>query len=205
VRFCNLFTTANPKDDLAAAYLESLHAALRHAPEELYLYPLYVRPLTGLERRSEAWGDIRLACYRAGRTLLLDLGYEQVSMRMFRRKQAPSSRRQAPGGDEVRRLVALPAIEPGAWRQAPGAAWRHDEYGSVYCCQEDGMVGLGCGARSYTRGLHYATEYAVGAPGVKAILAEYVARPAEAFDAAEYGCALDEEEQRRRYVIQSLL
>jgi oxygen-independent coproporphyrinogen-3 oxidase len=67
------------------------------------------------------------------------------------------------------------------------------------------MVGLGCGARSYTRGLHYATEYAVGAPGVKAILAEYVARPAEAFDAAEYGCVLDGEEQRRRYVIQSLL
>ena len=27
------------------------------------------------------------------------------------------------------------------------------------------MVGLGCGARSYTRALHYGSEYAVGEPG----------------------------------------
>ena len=35
-----------------ASWLESLRAALRWQPEELYLYPLYVRPLTGLERRT---------------------------------------------------------------------------------------------------------------------------------------------------------
>ncbi|MBD4029592.1 coproporphyrinogen III oxidase family protein, partial [Xanthomonas citri pv. citri] len=31
----------------------------------------------------------------------------------------------------------------------------------VYCCQSDGMVGIGCGARSYTAGLHYSSEYGV--------------------------------------------
>jgi oxygen-independent coproporphyrinogen-3 oxidase len=188
-----------------ASWLQSLQAALRYAPEELYLYPLYVRPLTGLERRSEAWDDIRLACYRAGRSLLLDLDYEQVSMRMFRRKQRAALGARRSAGTQAGRLAVWPTIGPSAKRRAPSAARRNDEHGPVYCCQEDGMVGLGCGARSYTRGLHYATEYAVGAPGVKAILAEYVARPAEAFDAAEYGCVLDGEEQRRRYVIQSLL
>jgi oxygen-independent coproporphyrinogen-3 oxidase len=154
-----------------ASWQGSLRTALRFAPEELYLYPLYVRPLTGLDRRGEAWDDLRLACYRAGRALLLEAGYAQVSMRMFRQTR--------PDGDAAD--------------------------GPVYCCQEDGMVGLGCGARSYTHGLHYSSEYAVGARGVRAILAEYVSRPEERFAFAEYGCWLGPEEQRRRHIIQSLL
>src|SRR6185295_6717962 len=32
------------------SWLESLRMALAYQPEELYLYPLYVRPLTGLDR-----------------------------------------------------------------------------------------------------------------------------------------------------------
>jgi oxygen-independent coproporphyrinogen-3 oxidase len=156
-------------------WLVSLRTALRFAPEELYLYPLYVRPLTGLGRRAdgaspeEQWDEQRLACYRAGRSLLLDAGYSQVSMRMFRARHAPS------------------------------------EDGPVYCCQDDGMVGLGCGARSYTQALHYSSEYAVGATGVRAILSDYLSRPPSSFDVAHYGVWLSAEDRRRRYVIQSLL
>ncbi len=155
------------------SWLVSLRAALRFEPEEVYLYPLYVRPLTGLARSSGAdYADsdgILLACYREGRDLLLEAGYTQVSMRMFRASHAPV------------------------------------ETGPVYCVQDDGMVGLGCGARSYTRTHHYSSEYAVGAKGVRAILNEYVATPAEAFDFAYYGFSLNDEEHRRRYVIKSLL
>jgi oxygen-independent coproporphyrinogen-3 oxidase len=79
------------------------------------------------------------------------------------------------------------------------------EEGPVYCCQEDGMVGLGCGARSYTRGLHYSSEYAVAARGVRQILDAYVARPEESFGLADHGYQLDADDQRRRYAIQSLL
>jgi oxygen-independent coproporphyrinogen III oxidase len=150
-------------------WLASIRAALEYAPEELYLYPLYVRPLTGLGRSGRAWDDQRLACYRAGRDLLLSHGYEQVSMRMFR----------------------APALG--------------EEAGPVYCCQDDGMVGLGCGARSYTRGLHYSREYAVGALGVRAIIADYLARTDEALATADYGFRLGPEDQRRRYILQSLL
>jgi oxygen-independent coproporphyrinogen-3 oxidase len=152
-----------------ASWLASVRAALRWRPEELYLYPLYVRPLTGLGRSRREGEDIRPACYREARALLLGAGYAQVSMRLFRARHAPT-----------------------------------DE-GPVYCCQEDGMVGVGCGARSYTRALHYATEYAVRAPGIREIIADYVARPDEAFDWADYGFRLGPDEQRRRYVIQSLL
>lgn len=155
------------------SWLASLDAALRYAPEELYLYPLYVRPLTGLGRRERRPEDTRLALYRAGREQLLTSGYEQVSLRMFRRK---------------------PATTVG---RAPA--------GPVYCCQEDGMVGIGCGARSYTRGLHYSSEYAVGASGVRSIIDGYLDRSRESFASAAYGFALDAGDQRRRYLIQSLL
>jgi oxygen-independent coproporphyrinogen-3 oxidase len=152
-----------------ASWLQSVQTALDYAPQELYLYPLYVRPGTGLGRSGRSWDDLRLHCYREARSLLLERGYEQISMRMFRSKNAA------------------------------------EEMGPVYCCQEDGMVGLGCGARSYTRGLHYSREYAVGAAGIRAILADYAARPSAAFRLADYGFRLGPEEQRRRHVIQSLL
>ncbi|GAA0741829.1 STM4012 family radical SAM protein [Dactylosporangium roseum] len=157
----------------------SLRTALDWRPEELYLYPLYVRPLTGLGRRGvarraddgpdPAWDAHRLTLYRHAVALLTDAGYEQLSMRAFRRRDAP------------------PVDGPG------------------YCCQDDGMVGLGCGARSYTSGLHYSFDYAVSVRQVRGILDDYLGRPAEDFDGAEAGFVLDAAEQRRRWLLQSLL
>lgn len=151
------------------SWLASVREALRWRPEELYLYPLYVRPATGLGRRERSWEDRRLTLYREARALLATEGYVARSMRMFRRADAAVTE------------------------------------GPVYCCQEDGMVGLGCGARSYTRALHYSDDWAVGARGVRAIVDRWIERDDAAFARAEYGCELDGEEQRRRYVIKSLL
>lgn len=67
------------------------------------------------------------------------------------------------------------------------------------------MIGLGCGARSYTQALHYSSEYAVGRAGVREILAGYLERDEATFARAEYGIQIDAAEQRRRYVIKSLL
>jgi oxygen-independent coproporphyrinogen-3 oxidase len=74
-----------------------------------------------------------------------------------------------------------------------------------YSCQDDGMVGLGCGARSYTRDLHYSFDYAVSVRGVRAVLDDYLARPASDFAFAEVGFTLDDTEQRRRWLLKSLL
>jgi len=151
------------------SFLHSLRQALRYQPEELYLYPLYVRPLTLLGRKGDNWDDHRLSLYREGRDFLEAQGYTQVSMRMFRARHA------------------------------------QHEGGPLYRCQEDGMVGLGCGARSYTLGLHYSSEYAVGARAVRDIISGYISRPVETFDTVGYGVRLDPAEQRRRFVILSLL
>jgi oxygen-independent coproporphyrinogen-3 oxidase len=147
----------------------SVREAIAWGAEEIYLYPLYVRPLTRMGRSERTWDDARLSLYREARALLFANGYSQVSMRMFRSARAPQ------------------------------------KDGPVYCCQEDGMVGIGCGARSYTSSLHYSSEYAVGARGVREILEAYVRRPEEAFDAADYGFELDLPERRRRYFVLSIL
>ncbi|MEU4677776.1 STM4012 family radical SAM protein [Micromonospora sp. NPDC023737] len=156
----------------ADTWQQSLDAALAWRPEELYLYPLYVRPLTGLGRRTQAradWDAQRLALYRQAVDALGAAGYRQESMRQFRRADAP-----VPDGPD-------------------------------YCCQDDGMVGLGCGARSYTTTLHYSFDYAVSVSQVRAVLDDYLARPADDFGYAEFGFHLDGAEQRRRWLLKSLL
>ena len=67
------------------------------------------------------------------------------------------------------------------------------------------MVGLGSGARSYTRHIHYSTEYAVGRKGVVDIINNYCQETDEGFGLASYGIILNEEDQKRRYLIKSLL
>ncbi|UQA91780.1 STM4012 family radical SAM protein [Streptomyces halobius] len=157
------------------SWQRSLDAALAWRPEELYLYPLYVRPLTGLARRDPGapdpeWDAQRLRLHRHGRDHLLAAGYEQVSMRMFRL-----------------RGTAAPVS------------------GDDHACQTDGMIGLGCGARSYTSRLHYAFDYAVGMREIRSIIDDYISRPASAFAHAEFGWEMTEDEARRRHLLQSVL
>src|SRR6476660_8515625 len=85
------------------------------------------------------------------------------------------------------------------------AADAPDADGPVYCCQDDGMIGLGCGARSYTRALHYSSEWAVGAKSVSAIIERWIAKTDAELAVADYGIRLDADEQRRRWLILSLL
>ncbi len=67
-----------------------LEKTLAYSPTEIFLYPLYTRPLTGLAKlHGPPKNDIRLSLYRQGRDYLLSNGYRQVSMRCFRRVDAP--------------------------------------------------------------------------------------------------------------------
>lgn len=67
------------------------------------------------------------------------------------------------------------------------------------------MIGLGCGARSYTQALHYATRFAVTQAGIRAIVKDWIALRDDEFALATHGLWLSAEEQVRRYVILSLL
>ena len=155
-----------------ASWLRSVRTALVYEPEEIFLYPLYVRPKTGLGRQrhlQRADSQQTRQLYRDARDFLEDSGYKQVSMRCFRLHRASQ------------------------------------EDGPDYCCQRDGMVGLGCGARSYTAHCHYSTRFAVEAAGGQAILDDWIAQPTDDFGQATWGIRLSNDERRRRFVIQSLL
>ncbi|GGD66404.1 coproporphyrinogen III oxidase [Paenibacillus nasutitermitis] len=72
-----------------------------------------------------------------------------------------------------------------------------------YGCQEEGMVGLGCGARSYTRNVHYASRYGVSRSATASIIADYVG--AQRYDTADYGFVLSKHEQKRRFLLKAIL
>jgi oxygen-independent coproporphyrinogen-3 oxidase len=150
-----------------ATWLASLHEALQFRPEELYLYPLYIRPATGLAFIGRSSALHRQDLYSAARDLLFERGYEQASLRCFRLPRA-------------------------------GLA-------ASYGCQRDGMIGLGCGARSYTRRLHYASKFAVTQAGVRAILGQWIEQSDEELALATHGIWLSASEQRRRFLVLSLL
>ncbi|BBB63426.1 coproporphyrinogen III oxidase [Undibacterium sp. KW1] len=155
----------------AETWLASLQKAIQFQPTEIFLYPLYVRPLTSLFKKhiSIQNEDIRSMLYRIGRDFLQTNGYAQDSMRLFRKQVA-------------------------GLRES-----------SEYSCQEDGMIGLGTNARSYTTDVHYSTEYAVSKPNVAAIIDDYVAKERADFTTANYGIRLSEDDRKRRYLIKSLL
>ena len=148
------------------SWLYSLEKTIAYQPTEIFLYPLYTRPLTGLSKMQHTATDNRLQLYRIGRDFLKTKGYTQISMRCFRQKTAP--------------MIS-----------------------TDYSATTNGMVGIGAGARSYTKALHYSTNYAVTRKATKAIIHAYSDKTN--FKFIEYGFELNAEEQMRRYLIKSLI
>jgi oxygen-independent coproporphyrinogen-3 oxidase len=161
----------------AQSWLAGLRQALDYAPQELYLYPLYIRGNSGLGKRSqtsnEANGNLilndqMLQLYRLGRDFLCQQGYRQISMRMFSKADTAAS--------------GLPE----------------------YSCQEDGMVGLGPGARSYTQSLHYSSLYASHHRDVRSLIEAYGRQNRNDFTHTHHGFRLTMQEQQHRHLLQSL-
>lgn len=149
---------------------ESIDRVVEWGANELYLYPLYVRPLTILSRHR-SHDDFRMLLYRSARQHVRTLGFRQVSMRMFTKASPDAEGSKIP----------------------------------AYRCQEDGMVGIGPGARSYTTSLHYATSFAVAQSAIRDRIAAWMSQSDEDFSLARHGFLLSSAERQRRYLILSLL
>ena len=78
---------------------------------------------------------------------------------------------------------------------------------SLETCPSDGTIGLGCGARSYTRGLHYSFGLSgrVDSTVVSETVNDYVNKSAEDFRVVQFGHQLNLEDQKRRFIISGLL
>lgn len=67
--------------------MDSLQAALSYQPEELFVYPLYIRKGTGMYGRAQVRHEETYEYYWLIRDCLLSRGYHQLSMRRFVRHQ----------------------------------------------------------------------------------------------------------------------
>lgn len=70
---------------------DSLKQALAFSPEELFVYPLYVKPDTCLYQHGVKQSDDALPMYRYVRDILRDMGYYPHSMRRFSKKKVSES------------------------------------------------------------------------------------------------------------------
>ena len=146
---------------------ESLCRVISHKPEEIFIYPLYVREKTRLFENYKADYDLMGKMYDNAVRILSENGYIQTSMRNF--------------------------ISEGM----------KDKLYPDYSCQENKMLGIGCGARSYIGNVHYSRKYAVEDKNINSIIDDYLKE--ENFAFAEYGYKLSEEEQKIKYILKSIL
>jgi oxygen-independent coproporphyrinogen-3 oxidase len=146
---------------------ESLQKVVYNSPEELYIYPLYIRENTCLYSKAEKNIDLMKDMYEFAKVFLKSNGYIQTSMRNFIREDM-----------------------------------KMDLY-PEYSCQENAMIGIGCGARSYIGNVHYSRKYAVLQNNINEIIDEYIAETD--FSHAKHGYILDQDEMKRRYIQKSIL
>jgi oxygen-independent coproporphyrinogen-3 oxidase len=158
-----------------ASWRYSLDAVADSPATSLFLYPLYVRPLTGLDRRA----DVPPCPTPAQMGHLYDVALERLSAAGFRQLTMRQFRRDADDNEEIDDLE--------------------------YRCQRDGMVGLGAGARSYTRALHYSAPWRMVARNIRDVIEAYERAMRDGDTDVRHGFVLDADEQQRRHVIQSLL
>ena len=62
---------------------QSVKETLSYQPQEIFIYPLYLKEGTRMHRLVEGYKDMRLEMYSAVREQLLTGGYQQTSMRRF--------------------------------------------------------------------------------------------------------------------------
>ena len=160
----------------AESLIRSLKTALTFSPDEIFLYPLYIKHGVRLEREGQKElldSDHTCALYRQGSEFLKENGYMQVSMRRF--------------------------LKTGR-----GSGEAFERPFPEFCeCGLKSALSLGCGGRSYLGRLHTCTPYRITRSAALEEIERY--QRLEDFSSVTNGILLTEEEVKRRYVIKHLL
>lgn len=154
----------------------SLRRALSFAPEELFVYPLYIKPETGLARRHASVSEDCFEMGRFVRRFLQGQGYRAMSMRRFVK--------------EIKCIHSTGDPEKG---EEPG----------ISLCGFGNTLSLGCGGRSYLGNLHFCTPYAVRQEACAEVLQAFLGE--HDYCHPRHGYLLSQEEQMRRYAIRHIL
>ncbi len=194
----------------ADSLLESLKEAVNSLPDEIFLYPLYVKHGVRMEHAGIVPDEKEAQKqYYAAVEFLTKQGYRQDSMRRFvlaKQGYGQDSMRhfvpakQGYGQDSMRHFVpAEQRYGQESMRRSVPAAGKRD-YSE---CGFGTSIALGCGGRSYLGNLHFCSPYAVDQRTCLAYLDEY--EKTEDYTDITYGILLSQEELKRRYVIRHLM
>lgn len=155
--------------------LASLKEALRFSPDEIFLYPLYikhgVRMEEDLKKGMVLNPSMAFSQYQEASAFLRSSGFRQDSMRRFLRTTSEDS-----AGNRKRQFKN---------------------------CGFGTSLSIGCGGRSYLGNLHFCTPYAVNQESCLNQIREY--EETKDYTEVKHGILLSEEEIKRRYVIRHLL
>lgn len=154
----------------------SVDRALSFEPDELFVYPLYIKKDTYLFGKGVRRSADTYEMYRGIRSYLREQGYIPYSMRRFVRK----------------------AGTDGISDDACGSG-----EGTAASCGFGNTVSIGCGGRSYIDHLHFCTPYAVRHSECMEYLQQYIDQ--DDYHQIRHGYLLSPEEQRRRFVIKNVL
>lgn len=167
---------------------DTLLRAFTYHPEELFVYPLYIKPETALDREQVKPSGNIAVMGRFVREFLREHGYMPYSMRRFVRQTCET----------------LSGVRKGASEQARSLHGEDRGRGtSPSLCGFGNTLALGCGGRSYIGNLHFCTPYAVRQESCRQILESYIGQ--RDYCRPSHGFLLSGEEQRRRYVIKHIL
>lgn len=160
---------------------QSVERALAFRPEELFVYPLYIKKGTYLFGRGVQRPESTYQMYIMIREYLKEKGYVPYSMRRFVRRDSGAA---ANGGGSADVLV-------------------NGSVGDFASCGFGNTVSIGCGGRSYIDNLHFCTPYAVRQGDCMKFLRQYMDE--DDYLEIRHGYVLSGEEQKRRYVIKNVL
>ncbi len=161
----------------------SVCQALEYEPDEIFAYPLYVKRGTYLSKTKQQALDNTYEMYELVRDMLISNGYRQDSMRRF---------------------VKVPAgLSPKENHRAGNKTEKNHYERSYESCGFQNTISIGCGGRSYIDKLHFCTPYGVEYSYCKKLLEQYI--HTENYRKITHGYILNEEEQKRRYVIKHIL
>lgn len=166
--------------------LHSLKQALEFEPEELFVYPLYIKPDTLLYQQGAKRAKDTLLMHQHVRNFLKAEGYQPHSMRRFvKEKNSHSCSGECKTFSSTKR-------ENSPAQGLPEAL-----------CGFGNTISIGCGGRSYVGNLHFCTPYAVKQQQCLSILTDYINRTD--YLQITHGFLLSPEEQKRRYTIKHIL
>ncbi|RXI51521.1 coproporphyrinogen III oxidase family protein [Clostridium tetani] len=149
------------------SFMDSLKRVIEYRPEEIFIYPLYIREKTKLYEKYKRDFNKMTNMYELAKDELIKNGYIQTSMRNFIREDM------------------------------------NEKLYPSYSCQENEMIGIGCGARAYISNIHYSRKYAVNQSNINSIINNYLKE--ENLYYATYGYILSEDEIKRKYILKSIL